>query len=258
MLRRNGLALLASTILVGAALAACGSNVNTTTGAGGGASSSSSAGMGGAGMGGATTGVSTSDGGSVPACSTFDPGPPATTPVSVRLVNKTGAPMYLGETTLGCSSPFGFTLADAAMKPLKPTRDSCEFTCAELQQSTCACADGCGAPVVTMVAPDAYYEVPWTGTVFTSENMPAKCFKDPTCAASSTACLIEESAPSGSLTMKASAYTTALGCTPGPCMPCMPGGLGTCTVIGGQTVGGTTLTGTATWMGESKIDINLQ
>jgi hypothetical protein len=253
MARRTRLIPIASLLLAGGLLAACGNSVTT------GSTSTGGAGTGGAGTGGiTTTGVSTSDGGSAPACSTFTPPPPMTTAVSVRLVNKSGAPMYLGETTVSCNSPFGFTLADAASKPLKPSREDCELTCGDLQQGGCACAAGCGAPSVTMVAPDAYYEVPWTGTVFTTENMPSKCFMDPSCAASSTACLVEESAPAGLLTMKASAYTQAQGCMPGPCLPCQAGGLGTCTVIGGQTVGGTELKGTAMWMGESKIEINLQ
>jgi hypothetical protein len=255
---RTHLKLGASFLLAGALLAACGSSVNTMSTGTGTGGASSSAGTGGAGMGGGTTGVSTSDGGSAPACSTFDPPQPMSTPVSVRLVNKSGSPMYLGQTTAGCASAFGFTLADASTSPLKPSRGDCEYTCGELQQMSCVCADGCGAPVVTLVAPDAYYEVPWTGTVFTTEDMPAKCFKDASCAASDTSCLVEESAPAGTLTMKASAYSQALGCNPNPCMPCMPGALGTCTVLGAMTVGGTELKGTAAWMGESKIDIDIQ
>lgn len=255
MIRRNRSTLLASTTLATALLAACGGSVNNGTG--GTASATTSTGGGTTASSNASSNASSGSGGAV-SCSTFAPAPPASSPVSVRLVNKTSAPMYLGETTASCSGTLGFTLEGAGNKALQPSLSGCEFTCGDLQQQGCACPAGCGAPIVTMVAPGAYYEIPWTRTVFTAKNMPASCFKDPTCASSSEPCVVEELAPAPPLTIKSSAYTQAKGCTPGPCLPCTAGSSGVCTVSGAMTVGGTELKGTVSWMGEAKINVDIQ
>jgi hypothetical protein len=172
----------------------------------------------------------------------------------VRLVNKTSGNIYLGQTTASCDSSIGFTLEDANMTMLKPSRSSCEFTCAELQQGSCACPAGCAAPVVTLVGPGQKYDIGWPGTIFVSENMPAKCFQDMSC--TSSACFIEEAPPAGTLTLRASAWSMA-NCPNGPCVDCVPGFSGSCLVPNAQTVGGTEYKGTVQWsMGQGIAEID--
>lgn len=172
----------------------------------------------------------------------------------MRLVNKSNSNVYLGQPSPGCSVNLGFTLEDANMTALKPSRDDCEFTCEELQQGSCACPAGCAAPVVTLLAPSGHYDIGWPGTVFDSAQMPSQCFQDQSC--SQSPCLLEKSAPAGPLTMKSSAWSMAMGCPNGTCFDCTPSAAGNCTLFGATSVGGTEIKAEVKWMGESLVEID--
>ncbi len=263
---RPFLTLLAPTTLA-ALLAACGSNA--TSGGGGSAGSggtTSSGNTGGATSSSSSTSSVTSSssssssstgtgtGGQVD-CSTYTPTAPTPKPVSVRFLNMTGATMYIGEPVADCANNIGFDLDDPSGNALTPELQNCQFTCSWVQHQQCSCATGCGSPIVTLVAPGSYYEIPWTGTVFNSASMPASCDKDDTCPGDT--CFIEVQAPAPPLTMSGKAWTKAEGCT-GTCMDCTPGAGGTCIVNQATSVGGTEINGTVSWMGESKINVVFQ
>lgn len=239
------------------AAAGCGSNGTGTGGdGGGGASSSSSSSSGTMSSSSSSSGSSSSSSGSEPACTDFTPPAPASMPVTVRLVNKRDSNVYLGKTAPDCDVWLGFTLEDANMKQLQPSREACDFTCAELQQGSCACPAGCAAPIITLLAPGGHYDIGWPATVFESATMPDKCYNDAAC--TQTACLMELAAPAGPLTMKASAYDTALGCN-GTCADCTPSPGGDCTIFGATAVGGTEIKGQATWnAGTGLVEIDFQ
>jgi hypothetical protein len=154
-----------------------------------------------------------------------------------------------------CATYLGFTLEDASMKALKPSRDLCEFTCGELQQGTCACPAGCAAPIVTKIEPGGQFEVGWPATVFESDAMPASCYSDSTCAMGT--CLNEVAAPTGPLTMKASAWSSFNCSNPDPTMCVCTGGFPdkNCSIPGASNVTGTELKGEATWMGDMIVQI---
>jgi len=262
MTSRTFLGIFIASTLAAAALGGCGGGVETGTGGSGATTSSSSGSSSGtasssSGSGGTTSSSSGGTGGSAP-CSDFTPPPPGGTPITVRLVNKTTGNVYLGETTAGCSTSIGFTLEDAKMATLKPSRDICEFTCAELQQGSCACPAGCAAPIVTLVGPGQHYDVGWPGTIFVSEDMPAKCYQDMICV-NGGGCLVEQAPPMETLTMRASAWSMAV-CPGNPgqtCVDCVPGFSGSCIVPGAQTVGGTEIKGSVQWnMGQGIAEID--
>jgi hypothetical protein len=207
---------------------------------------------GGGGSGGQGTTMST---GTANTCSEYTTPPPSASPVTVRIVNNTKSNVYLGQQNAGCSSGPGYSIADASTKPLKPSRDACEFTCADEQKTSCACAADCAQPIVTLVAPGGHVDLTWQGSVFLSAMMPANCYADPNC--TSSTCLVETAPPAGALTFGASAWTMATGCGVAPCMDCTPDASGTC-IMNANTVGGTEIKGQATWSGGSQVEIDIQ
>ncbi|MFO0570594.1 MAG: hypothetical protein U0263_33460 [Polyangiaceae bacterium] len=220
------------------------SSGGTSSGGGSGSGGTSGGGAGGAGGAGG-------DGGVEKACTDFVNA--TSSPVKIRFMNNRTTPIYLGQTTAGCAVFGEYSLEDSANKPLKPVRDLCEFTCAELQTGSCACPAGCAAPYVTKIGPGGHYDVAWPGTVFESTNMPAKCFYDGTCAAA--ACYLEKLPPTGPLTVKASVYTQPSGCS-GTCQDCTPGGVGNCILPNATTVTGTEVKAQATWTNQTTVQLD--
>jgi hypothetical protein len=186
-------------------------------------------------------------------CSDFKQPQPQGTPVSIRLYNATNNPIYMGFPDDTCGYFFGARVSDADAKPLKAFREDCERTCGELQDVDCKCTPFC-SHTVTLVAPGKYYEAAWTGTIFEGVHMPAHCYSSASCATSS--CWVEALPPAGALTIAGDAYTQPI-CAGGPCNSCTPGGTGTCTVPSATKVGGTKLTGSASWTGQNKLQIDL-
>jgi hypothetical protein len=206
-------------------LAACGADVTTTNGGGG--------------------------GGDV--CAPFTAAPPAAATVTVRLVNRTGNAIYLGQTSAGCDDGVEFTLTDGAGAVLVHDLDVCESTCARLRERSCACAADCALPSAWLVAPYGARTIEWAGTVFRTTTMPASCHSDPQCA--SAPCFVEELPPAGPLTMAAVAYTEGGPCPNGGSCTCTPDASGSCRIDGATTVGGSRLDATATWKGEASVEI---
>jgi hypothetical protein len=239
---RTFLGVLALTSIPAAALAGCGGTTDTAGTGGSGATSSSSSSSGSTSSG----GTGGSGGGGDVKCGDYVKTPPAPVLTTVRLMNTGTQDVYLGQTMPSCATYLGFTLEDASMNPLKPSRDVCEFTCGELQAGTCACPAGCAAPIVTKIEPGGYYDAGWPSTVFESDAMPKACYQDQTCAMST--CLNEVAAPAGPLTMKASAWSDVACPTPGACTCTGGAGNKNCVVGGGATsVAGTEIKGQATW-----------
>ena len=195
----------------------------------------------------------TADGGAGDACATYAAAAPAVTAVTVRLVNQTGKPLYLGQTQPGCGDGVSFTVKDGAGTVLHHALAICEPTCANMLQRSCACAADCAMPTVTLVADAGAASLVWKGSIYTATKMPAACYADGQCAASE--CLVEGAPPAGPLTFGASAYTTASGCQQSDSCTCTPDASGTCQVEGASTVTGTKLDATATWKGEASVDL---
>ncbi len=184
--------------------------------------------------------------------------PPTIAPASIRVTNGHGSPVYLGITTKSCDRGLFFTLKDTAQTSFAVAQKTSELTCSQLQ-TQCPGTPQCDGLFVTKLEPGKYYEIPWTGTIFMNEPMPAKCYADAGCHAAS--CVQEFTAPAGTLTVATTVYTTPLcgdaGAT--PCaVDCTAGSSGTCTVPGATLVGGTALTGSATWSsGQSIVVVNV-
>jgi hypothetical protein len=160
----------------------------------------------------------------------------APTVTTVDIVNQTDAAVYLGFTQPNCKYYLGFELADQNQVPQRPSRETCEATCAELQ-SACACAPQCDPPVVTKLAPGKTYDVGWPGTVFVDRAMPPKCYFDAGC--NTGTCLQEVAAPSG--TVSTTAYTGYTCGDAGSCFDCTTGVSGSCIVTGAVAASGTAL-----------------
>ena len=189
-------------------------------------------------------------------CAPFVSEAPTPQPVTLRLVNATEAPIYLGEETPSCSVAVGFTLEDDGGAPLKASQGSCEPTCSELTQYTCGCPADCALPVVTMIAPGGIYEIGWPGLVFEAATMPAECFADPACAGSS--CLIASEPPPPPLVFRSAAWT-GVDCGGAPTCSGDPDRAGTCISGDGRPTGaGAKRAARATWTGAGPLDLVFQ
>jgi hypothetical protein len=182
--------------------------------------------------------------------------PATTSPTSVRITNGHGSPVYIGLPSYNCKQGIAFTLTDSTSTPLDVAQNTGQLTCSELQ-TQCMGPTVCDGLVVTKVQPGKYFEVPWTGTYFAPEPMPAKCYGDAGCHAAS--CIQEFAAPAG--TVSATAYTLPLCGDAGTTAcgsDCSFGSTGTCYVPGATLVGGTAITASATWStGQAVVVINV-
>jgi hypothetical protein len=171
--------------------------------------------------------------------------------MKVVIANNTSANIYLGSPSGTCE--FGFSVFQGQTE-LQPSRETCALTCGELQTDGCDCVSQC-VSIVTLVAPGGTYDIGWPGTVFTAHDMPASCLADATC--SGNGCLMEEAAPEGALAIKVAAYPDKQCAQGQQCSDCTPGGLKkNCTVFGASATAGTPLSGSATWTGESTVQIS--
>lgn len=225
---------------------ACGGSSTIEPGAGGagGASSSSS-----------TSTSSTSSGSS---CADFLPPDDLGSPVAIRIQNDTAGDLYIGDTNQSCESVQTYALLNSPSDPLpsEPFHGalaSCEFSCEQLQSSTCACAGGCMAPHVIRVAAGGALVTEWGGYLYGDTTMPAECFSDPMCAPN---CWLETAAPDEVL-VRATAYpSVSCGGGSGECT-CEPDTDGSCTIWTGiPTVTGTPVQASTTWnAGEAGVTV---
>lgn len=228
----------ASAALLGVAISAaagCGSSVELeggggTTGSGTGTTSTTS------------TSSSSATVGSV--CDDFLPPSDLGGEVEIRLVNATGADLFLGEEIYpGCGGFETFELFGASGDP-PPLYDGvlgdCEYTCAALQTSPCHCGGSCEMPYVIRIVPGGAHVTSWGGYVYQWPAMPAECFLDPMCG---PVCPLETKAPA-SLVVRSLAYRE-VSCAGSSCT-CTPDAAGSCRVYDGSPV----VVG-ATWPGEA-------
>lgn len=163
--------------------------------------------------------------------------------VNVRLVNETGADLYLGDPDQSCGAFLPFLLSDAQGHALTWRAPDCASTCALVQSGPVGCPALCQMPSVELVPDGGAYVATWDGTVYTPKAMPEACYDDP--GAAQASCLVHEIAPSGKLAFTASAWTAVTcqdgsgGCT------CAPPAGGSCTVEGIATLAGQTVAGSA-------------
>lgn len=222
----------ALSLVLAASLFACGGSAENPGGGGSGAN-------GGSGGSGASGGSGGDDGKGGGYCDVPPdlPGPN----VTVRLVNKTGQNLYLGDPQQSCDSYRAFEVVTGDGKTLKSSLGSCEFTCSDLLAGQCQCAADCAAPVVTLLAADGVYTAQWDGSIFSSASLNTGCATN---GCSDGACIYQEPA-TGPLGLVGGAYLDVMGCDPGPCS-CTPDANGTCLLDYPATVTGTKITASAT------------
>jgi hypothetical protein len=211
--------------LVAALLAACGGKSRSSGDDGSEGGSIASGGT-------ASVGGSASNGGQPSKCDQLanEPG----WPVSVRLVNGTKRPLYLGQETPGCGLGTLFHVGDPSGTTLDEPQ-ACSSTCQDLAQGVSTCVPGTCAPrsVVTLQPGEAFQQV-WSGSYLKEEVLPAGC---PPGSQASTCSRVVAIQP-GTFTFAATART-AIDCSPfgGVCTPCMVDGNGGCTTYGAVATG---------------------
>jgi hypothetical protein len=167
-------------------------------------------------------------------CSDYLPETPTWTKTTVRLRNDTSGTLYLGSQG-GCASD-AFALKDPKGNALTWQLAPCEQTCVAQQNGSCQCAADCALPPVYLLPPGGAYETVWKGSIFVTANMPAACFKDPTCAAGG--CLFEQAAPDGVLEVQGTLWDSIASCPMGGTCTCDPGTAGYCQIPAPVMVGG--------------------
>lgn len=189
--------------------------------------------------GGSVSGNGSRDAGSeanVP-CSAFDDH--AGQSVTVKIVNATNAPIYVGGAQDCEQLPF-FTLSDAngAPQPLVP--DNCgTYSCKDLQSEGPGCVMLCATALPTArIDPGGSYATSWDGGVYRSVAMPARCYINPDMA--SATCDQEFPAATGGYVVHVKAGTSVT-CDSPPTCGCQPNASGACEIQAGaeaQTLSG--------------------
>ena len=219
------------------ALAACGGKASGS--APGGSSGGSGNGAGGTSHAGASQGGAT-------ACAKYDDEGP--TFVSVAIINKTSAPIYLGQPTVTCDVSPLFEVADARGGQL-PNISRCRSSCADLRQEGAAgCIDICLFPLSVALQPGEARATTWDGLFSVPAELPRQCVAFDT-DQKTVVCDQAQRIQPGTFTFSARAGTR-LDCsqTQGAdaiCPPCTGEGNGGCATPG-SLISGDTFTATAT------------
>lgn len=172
-------------------------------------------------------------------------------PATVKIVNQTGGPIYLGQPTPSCEYYVGFTFKDQADASFALTTSGANDCNA--RQTGCE-QPSCSAPVVTKLADGKTFDIGWPGTVFAQKWMPPSCYADAACV--DGPCTQEIAAPDG--TVSIAAYT-GFYCDGGACADCTVNANGNCTVFSATGVNGTVRTGEASYTkGATTITVNIQ
>ena len=221
--------------------------MNDHTGGGGGGISAGGSAGGDAGHGGSGAAGHAGAGaaGGEAACTKYDDEAP--TAIGVTILNKTDAPIYLGQEQMTCSSAPLFQVADARGGAL-PSVGDCRVSCVGVRtQDQGGCLDICLYPTSIMLLPGELRFDTWAGLYSVPGELPAECVSfqsdSPT-----VSCDQAKRIQPGTYTFSARAGT-ALDCGPssatGTCAPCVPDGLGGCSASGGL-ISGKILTAQAT------------
>lgn len=232
------------------ALAACGGkSVGPNPEGGSGATSNGGTGTGGTATGGAAAGggsqAGTASAGAASACSARDDDAGAL--VQVAILNKTTAPLYIGQQMVTCGLAPLFQVADARGGVLSPL-GSCRTACSTLRkQGAAGCPAICLFPTSVALQPGEIDQTTWDGLYQVPATLPAACV--PFDAGEDTvSCDQAKRIQPGSFKFSAQAGT-ALDCsqTTGAdnCSQCMSNANGGCSTPG-SLIGGKILTAETT------------
>ncbi|MEZ4221018.1 MAG: hypothetical protein R3B13_08815 [Polyangiaceae bacterium] len=227
------------------ATGAAGSGGSGATGAVGGTGGGSGGGIGGGGAGGAAGGIN---------CGGFED-QPSPNQVTLRIENKTQAPIYVGGGN-GCGpSPLYGLQGPSGEVPLIPS--GCGYTCEDLQQHGDICPDACMIPPVFMITPGGHLDAPWSGLTYRQETMPAACYFESQYAPPT--CQREVVAEKGTYGVIASAATELLCNFAGQCT-CTPDTSGSCQIDYGGSPSGALLAAKASfeWPSASLVLVTFQ
>jgi hypothetical protein len=155
--------------------------------------------------------------------------------VSVAVLNKTAAPIYLGQEMMNCGISPLFGVTDAAGAPLvRP--GICSETCQMLRENEfVGCPTICASPDAIKLEPGESYYTQWDGLYQLQRTLPAVC----SASTQPTGCSQAVQVQPGTFTFSSIAgsspdctQTTGAGCG-----QCNPTGNGGCTVPGGLISG---------------------
>lgn len=145
-------------------------------GSGQGGSSSAGKGHGGSGVAGSVSHAGMSQGGtggSGSVCSAFDDA--QGTYISVAIINKTSAAIYLGQLEVNCGVSPLFGVMDAAGAPLA-FPGNCQTTCQQLRTSgPIGCPGLCAFPSATAIQPGQALYTMWNGLYQVDRELPRQC-----------------------------------------------------------------------------------
>lgn len=184
----------------------------------------------------------TGQGGRAGECAGFDDEPGS--PVQVAILNKTTAPIYLGQDTVTCGVAPLFDVVDASGIPLPPVQ-GCTTTCQQLRDSgLVGCPAICPYPSTVALQPGETLYTSWAGMFLLERELSMQCASPDY----GTTCWQPKQAQPGTFTFSAVAGRSidCLGSTAGACEVCTLGnnGAGGCTtpgsLIAGQMLNATT------------------
>jgi hypothetical protein len=247
-------------LLLLGSLTACGGSSTSDPGASGGAGGSGGSGASGGSSGsGGSAGTAGTTGGSAgvggtggQSCEDFLDQIPPPEGVTLRLVNATNQPIYLGgENNCGPNDLFQLQGPNGA---IRLRAGGCGHTCEALQQHGDWCADACMLPPVVLIAPGGHYDTSWSGTTFEPFDMPESCYFEPQFAPPT--CDRQLIAPAGDYLATSQAFGELL-CTDVGICPCIPGPTGSCEIQYGATPTGESIAGKASFAFPSESLIEL-
>jgi hypothetical protein len=204
-----------------------GGTANEAGSAQGGSTSSGGTTRGGTSQGGSSS-AGTGQGGFAGACHAYDDHPGYY--INVALINKTSAPLHLGQDSVTCGIEPLFFVNDASGTPLA-LPGSCRASCDLVRsQGAVGCDAACRFPSAVTLAPGEVHYTTWDGLYEVERVLPWECLATGV----SGQCRQAAQINAGSFTFAAQAGAT-LDCSKtsgGPCTACMPGGNGGCTTPG--------------------------
>lgn len=186
-------------------------------------------------------GGGTGQGGGAGECGGFDDEPGS--PVNVMIINKTSAPIYLGQDMVTCGVSPLFSVADAGGGAL-PAPSSCTTTCQQLRDvGPIGCPAICAFPSSVALQPGETLYTSWSGVFTVERELPTQCANPDY----GTTCQQTKQVQPGKFTFSAMAGRSVdcKATTGGACGTCSPGGnnAGGCT-IPGSLIAGQMLTAT--------------
>jgi hypothetical protein len=172
------------------------------------------------------------------ACAGFEDAPSSYVPVA--LINKTSAPIYLGEEMVGCSpwsSPL-FQVGDSSGVTLPPP-DSCSGSCQSLMDhGVTGCPAICAFPSAVALQPGETLSTSWNGLFQVQRELPKQCIPPDY---GTAACQQTMQVQPGTFVFSAVAgrSTDCKATTGGACAACMPtpDGRGGCSISGALIAG---------------------